>query len=251
MDWSKAKNILIIALLITNLVLLGAIYHSREGSASNDGENRMNDTILLLKEHDIYVDEELIPERNQRLPVLSVRYQAADEEEIERTLEESRIALSQDAADEEYAQAANQLLQEAGISGEGFTHQKVQRLGDEVNVLYGVEYDGYSLDNARLLVSFRDGKPSSIGKSWAEAVTMGKNKKRVMTACTALIKFMSELESAAKDQPREAVMIDEIRLVYWLEGYTENGGVSEDTAVPYWCIRYNGDQRSYIAAYEQ
>ena len=53
------------------------------------------------------------------------------------------------------------------------------------------------------------------------------------------------------EEDREDVFVDEIRLVYWLEGYTENGGVSEDTAVPYWCIEYNGDQRAYISAYEQ
>ena len=47
------------------------------------------------------------------------------------------------------------------------------------------------------------------------------------------------------------VTVEEIRLVYWLEGYTENGGVSEDTAVPYWCIEYNGGNSIHIAAYEE
>ena len=47
------------------------------------------------------------------------------------------------------------------------------------------------------------------------------------------------------------IQVDQVRLVYWLEGYTENGGVSEDTAVPYWCIEYNGGNSVHIAAYEE
>jgi len=251
MDWSKAKNILIAALLVTNLVLLGAIYGNTDRSGVNDGENIKEDTVLLLKEHEIYVEESLIPDRSQRMPVLSVRYRTAEEEAVNNALKESTTILSESASEEEYSQAADELLAAAGISCNDFIHREIQRQENRVDVVYGVEYEGYSLDNARLTVSFQEGKPVAMETSWVEAVAMGKNKKRIMTASTALVKFMTALESDGENHPREAVIVDEIRLVYWLEGYTESGSVSEDTAVPYWCIRYNGDQRSYIAAYEQ
>ncbi|MBR5000778.1 MAG: hypothetical protein IKY08_02330, partial [Firmicutes bacterium] len=70
----------------------------------------------------------------------------------------------------------------------------------------------------------------------------------VLPASEALIRFMTALERETKETP---VTVEEIRLVYWLEGYTENGGVSEDTAVPYWCIEYNGGNSVHIAAYEE
>ena len=251
MDWSKAKNILIAALMITNLILIGAIYGSMDQPDGSDREDIKENTILLLREHRIYVEEDVIPEKNQSLPVLSVRYRTVDQEKADRALKEWAEPLSESAADEAYYDAADELLRQAEINAASLVHQSVQRMDEEISVIYGVEHKGYSLDNSRLIVTFRGGAPVAIGTSWAEPVTMGKNKKQVMTASTALIKFMSELETSQTEVDRKDVFVDEIRLVYWLEGYTENGGVSEDTAVPYWCIEYNGDQRAYISAYEQ
>ena len=79
-------------------------------------------------------------------------------------------------------------------------------------------------------------------------IITGRDMRVVDPASEALIRFMTALERETKETP---VTVEEIRLVYWLEGYTENGGVSEDTAVPYWCIEYNGGNSVHIAAYEE
>lgn len=250
MDWSKAKNILIVALLITNLVLLGAIYHTRDHSDAKDVEHMKEDTVLLLREHDIYVREDLIPDRIQRMPVLSVRYRTVETDAIAQAIEKSGVSLLPHASEKEYNKAADELLSAAGVSCEHFMHRDVQRQGDSVEVVYGVQYQGYSLDNARFSVIFQGGRPVSMGNSWVEVISMGKNKKWIMTASTALVKFMTSLRNE-EFSFKESIIVDEIRLVYWLEGYTDNIGVSEDTAVPYWCIRYNEDQWGYIPAYEQ
>ena len=130
-------------------------------------------------------------------------------------------------------------------------YQNVIAEEETVTVNYGMEYEGFSVDNSQMIVTFEHGKPVSIIRRWAEPFSMGKNKKQVMPALTALIKFMTEQEAAASEEERDDIFIEEIRLVYWLEGYAESDNVSEDTAVPYWCIHYNGGQLSYIAAYEQ
>lgn len=251
MDWSKAKNILIVALLATNLILLGAIYVEKAEVKSSDEATLREDTVLLLKEHGIYVEEDIIPEKDQRLPVLFVKYEEGDQSIIASVLEDSDIRVAEGAGEEAYRQAADQLILLAGFYRKSMVYRSVIEEEGTVTVNYGMEYEGFSVDNSQLAVTFEDGRPVDMMRKWAEPFSMGKNKKQVMPALTALIKFMTEQETAVPEEERDDIFIEEIRLVYWLEGYEESDNVSEDTAVPYWCIHYNGDQLSYIAAYEQ
>ena len=255
MDWSKAKNILIMALLITNLVLGVAIYYGQSDDAGVDHEEIRTNTILLLAQHDIFVEEDQVSVRTERLPVLSVRYRIVDGDRSEAAIRESQIQLEKDATDHEYDQAAKTLMKTAGITGDYFWLEGITREEDQVIVTYGVEYDDYALDNSKLNVSFQNGIPTTMDHNWAEPISMGQNKKQVSTASTALIKFMTVMEKEALEQrpefQREPIHIEDMGLVYWLEGYTDNDGVSEDTAVPYWCICYNQGQKAYIAAYEE
>jgi len=76
MDWSKAKSVLIIAFVITNIFLLHAIsennnvydsYHIVEDHFANDVKSR-----LLEKGIKIDVD---IPQNIQSLPLLNIEYE--------------------------------------------------------------------------------------------------------------------------------------------------------------------------------
>ncbi|MBR4075211.1 MAG: hypothetical protein IKK22_07295 [Firmicutes bacterium] len=248
MDWSKAKNILIAALLITNLMLGTAIYRNINGSGRNEQETIKQNTILLLQDHGIFVDEEQVPEKTERLPVLSVRYRTLSEESIALAIGDSRIDLSPSASEEDYCQAAEQLLRGMGLFQDYFRCEGRQEEDGAYVISYGMEFEDHYLDNSKLKVVFREGKPVDISSSWAEPVEMGQNKKKVRSASEALIRFMTMLETGSQEAP---IQVEQISLVYWLEGYTENGGVSEDTAVPYWCIQYNGGDSLHIAAYEE
>ena len=53
MDWSKAKNILIAALLVTNLILGMAIYRNVNGGSGAEQEELKQNTILLLSSQGI------------------------------------------------------------------------------------------------------------------------------------------------------------------------------------------------------
>lgn len=254
MDWSKAKNILIAALLITNLMLGMAIYSNVSGPGSREMNEMIQNTIRLLEDHDILVEEDRIPGRSERLGVLSVRYRTVPRDLIIASISESGISLADDASEEAYCQAAEQLLTAVGIPMEYHVYEELTESGDLHLVRFGTEFEGYFLDNAKIQVSFRKGTPEDISAVWAEPVSMGQNRKRVMPATTALVNFMTMIEQERSQDPGLAsapVTVENIGLVYWLEGYTETGGVSEDTAVPYWCIRYNDGKSAYIAAYEE
>lgn len=248
MDWSKAKNVLIAALLITNVMLAAAIYQNVNGSDGSEQAEIKQNTILLLREHGIFVEEELVPEKTERLPVLSVRYRTISDESIALAIGDSRIALEPLASEEDYCQAAEQLLRGMGLFQDYFRCEGRREEEGAYVVSYGMDFEDHYLDNSKLQVIFRGGKPVDISSSWAEPVDMGQNKKKVCSASEALIRFMTILEAESQETP---VQVEQIRLVYWLEGYTENGGVSEDTAVPYWCIQYNGENSIHIAAYEE
>ena len=248
MDWSKAKNILIAALLITNLVLGMAIYRNINGSGGREQEEIKQNTILLLQEYGILVEEDQVPERIERLPVLSVRYRTISEESIALAIKDFQDVLEPSASKEDYCQAAERLLRGMGLFQEFFVCEGCREEEGSYVVSYGMEFEEQYLDNSKLRVVFRDGKPAEISSSWAEPVAMGQNKKRVLPASEALIRFMTILEQETRE---ETIHVDQMRLVYWLEGYTENGGVSEDTAVPYWCIQYDDGASVHIAAYAE
>ena len=115
MDWSKAKNILIVALLITNLILGLAIYSGRDTYGGYDAAEVRNNTVLLLKEHGIFVEEEIIPERVERLPIMSVRYRTVSDEKVAETIAAYRLHLADGTSDEEYRRASEELLMAVGI----------------------------------------------------------------------------------------------------------------------------------------
>ncbi len=76
MDWSKAKRILIVSLLITNLILLGFIissqYKTYDRTNSKDFREK---TRTILESNNILVDCE-IPSRSPRLNTLSVEFES-------------------------------------------------------------------------------------------------------------------------------------------------------------------------------
>ncbi|MDO5714225.1 MAG: two-component system regulatory protein YycI [Tissierellia bacterium] len=82
MDWSKSKNVLIFALLITNIILLFFVY--RDQRAIGDGtltRSFVQDTIKMLEEKDIHIDAK-IPRRNIKLNSLSVEFEKKTPEEL-------------------------------------------------------------------------------------------------------------------------------------------------------------------------
>lgn len=255
MDWSKAKNILIAALLITNLILGTAIYNNANSSAGREQETIKQNTILLLQGHRIYVEEDIVPGRTERLPVMSVRYRTVSRDGAAAAIAASGVSLAPTASEDEYRRAAERVLDMAGVPMEIHEYEEIIEEGTRTIVRFGTKYQGYFLDNAKVQVIFRGGVPRGLSETWAEPVSMGQNRKRVLPAHEALIRFMTLLEeeqrNQASDEVREDIHVEQIRLVYWLEGYTENGGVSEDTAVPYWCIQYNDGNSVHIAAYEE
>jgi len=83
MDWIKAKNILIIALIATNIFL---VYNSRnmifgEGHNQAKSEYFYESAISFLKERGLVIEAD-VPKNNILMPMIMVEYELFDHEEI-------------------------------------------------------------------------------------------------------------------------------------------------------------------------
>lgn len=81
MDWSKAKNILIIAFIITNVFLVYVLINSRSIDAPMVGEGFIEDVKVFLLEKDIKLAVE-IPRNIPSLPLFSMKYETYDPQDI-------------------------------------------------------------------------------------------------------------------------------------------------------------------------
>ena len=86
MDWSKAKNVLIVAFIITNLLL---VYVIQKDSINNERFQLANDDYIqnvesFLSDNGIKLDVE-IQNKSITLPMLMVRYKTFDIKEIAKT----------------------------------------------------------------------------------------------------------------------------------------------------------------------
>ncbi len=87
MNWSKAKNILIMAFIITNIFL---IYNINEDIKANNyfyevSEERIQDVINILEDRNIFIDTD-IPQETPKLPMVTVEYETYDGEKIAKDI---------------------------------------------------------------------------------------------------------------------------------------------------------------------
>ncbi len=71
MEWSKAKNILILVLVFANIVLLANLLKMNDDKTLLD-EDYQEDAVSILELSNVYVDVETIPDRISSLPVVQI-----------------------------------------------------------------------------------------------------------------------------------------------------------------------------------
>ncbi|MBR0597702.1 two-component system regulatory protein YycI [Sinanaerobacter chloroacetimidivorans] len=244
MDWTKAKNILIVALLVTNLVLV-LTYAFRDNSFSSTDEDVLKDTIELLESKNIYI-ETTIPSKHSRMPVLSVEYDKINQDLVDKQLEQQKALPKGERSDDNIVEMTKDFLERCGMLTENVTFESVERRGEQITVAYKNYFNDIAIEENYIIFSVYEGKIDQVQRFWVNPIETGKTKKEIIPAVDALIKFMSENEEDAK------VYVEDISLVYWLdsESFDAESPVS-DTAFPAWKITYNQGKIKYVMAYEQ
>ena len=82
MDWSKAKNILILAFIVTNIFLAYVLFTSSQDKNELMVNNQLiKDVVKLLAKENIKVDTD-IPKSTPSLPIISLEYEVYDPKEM-------------------------------------------------------------------------------------------------------------------------------------------------------------------------
>ncbi|MBQ3107139.1 MAG: hypothetical protein IJC68_00815 [Firmicutes bacterium] len=242
MDWARAKNIVIIALVITNLFLL-VIYGGKMFLNARQEENLYEDTMRLLEARDILLDAEL-PEEQGKMAVLTV-------DTVEFNVKKLDILLGQETAlpenrrsQRELEGAAENFLHKAGLWQTGTYPTEFEEMGDRLFITYGIKINEVPLEGPELYCLMQDGKVGSVAGFWVSTSALGQSARETISPVEALLLFAGQQARRAG-----AIRITDIRMVYWIDREAmEQGETVSDTAFPYWKITYTGGE-SYINAY--
>ncbi len=287
MDWSKAKNILIVAFIITNIFL---IYHiGKDIFYSNDlrliSDEYINDVENHLAEYGITIKEE-IPKEIFSMPVLVVRYENFDHEataeqflgkgyqtveeniyqndEAQLTIESNkRLKYSQlkkevvdyRIDDEKAIEISNSFLEEHNLLRDDIILKQVY-LGTEkaygdtplYKLVYNQTYKGKFLGESYIYVYV-----NYKGVVGMEAMLLKPDKTQdqkeiIISAAEALLKKMNDI---VKDHRRDVVITD-IEIGYYFNPYNVQLAtwqqIESATAFPAWKITLENGKSYYVEA---
>ncbi|WZL73080.1 two-component system regulatory protein YycI [Clostridiaceae bacterium 35-E11] len=278
MDWSKAKNILIIAFVITNIFL---IYNIEKDIFDNTSaivkEKNIEDIIDILEEKNIKVDTE-IPKKILALPTLNVAYETYEQAKLDKifsrknqktSIENNEDAITSSIINHKIVQYTNDNPQahiddfnpktarreaEAFIKEHGFMKKDVlywdtQESGEGYKVIFKQKYKGSFLEYSYMYVIITGSGVKEFERMWLIPLEMDEKKNDIIPATKALLKFMKEIEDTNKE-----MIIEDIALGYWFDpsqiGLTNVENVKSGTAVPAWRILLKDGQTKFIVAYE-
>jgi len=240
MDWSKAKNVILIVLVLTNLFLLAVCGHRHIKQFSEDKDLYIY-TMKVLEENNIFYDGE-IRSRGYRVHPLTVSYGKYDRTVVKNAMAGIRKLSPEERNLEGYKAAADQLLSKCGFLTENAQFDELTESDGRVIVKYKNVYKDIPVEECSMNVYFEDGRIVDFDRKWMEVINDDDAKIAVSSQLSALLKFMAEKDTDAR------IDIDSISLVYWIDSYDLEGNVLYDTALPAWRIEYNSNQTAYISA---
>lgn len=175
MDWTKAKTILIIALLITNIFLLVTYTLSNSDNETSE-EELLRETIALLEEKNIYVKGEL-PSVYQKMPVLMVQYDRLDPDFLHQKLAEQIPMERESRSRKEIVKRVEAFLKDCGIWSPNVILDKVEQQDNKTYVHYKNEYEGYLVEDSYIICTVENGVITEVDRFWLKPKGFGQAKR--------------------------------------------------------------------------
>lgn len=246
MDWTKAKTILIVALIITNIFLI-ANYVSIKTDIEVTSSDVIDDTIHLINEKNIYFYGK-IPSKEMEMPVLEVEYDEYNKNKVNQLMNEQSPAFRH-ITKEEAIMISNDFLKKCNLLDDNMRLEPIQETENGYMITYKNYYDEILIEECYMNVTIENGIITSLERLWVNPIAYRKNKKSTIPATNALLKFAS-----MQEQRDKVIQITSIDMVYWLDtSIFGMDNTSRDTAFPAWKICYNiGETKytKYIRAYK-
>lgn len=244
MDWTKAKTILIVALIVTNLVLIFTYLNQNKRFDSNEQEMQKV-TIKLLKERNIFLETD-IPKERGKMPKLTVQYDKMDENVVDEQLEKQKGLPVDRQTEDNIIAMTKDFIAKCNLMTDNVTFDSYKKDGGTVKVSYKNCINDIAIEDSYITCTVQGGKITDFKRFWLKPVETSETKKDIITAAAALIKFMSE------NRNNEKIYVQKLSLVYWVDSSSfETESPVTDTAFPAWKISYNNDETKYVPAWEQ
>jgi len=244
MDWTKAKTILITALIVTNVFLIFTFGFNNPVQTEPTSEKVL---ISVLANNNITLATQ-VPVKHGKMPVLNIEYRVFNKEKINKSVHQEKYNVKKgNDREKEYIRIANLFLKDNNLLNDYVVLEGVSKQGKGTVVKYKNEIEGVLIEESYIYCYFENGMLNSVDSYWLEAKNLGKSKNNTIPASEALVIFMSQIEN-----PEEDIVVEHIELVYWLDTSSFDGEeLIKDTALPAWKIVYNENQSEHIYAYEQ
>ena len=237
MNWSKAKTILIIALIITDVFLL--LMYGKSSFTSKEFSD--NEALAeLLGRNGIHINADAIPKKHYDLPVLYVQNAGAGEKDVSG---ENNVRVSGDN-NTDYKKASDAFIKAAGSDYKTAVFHGIERENGCVTAIYKNAANNTAIENNRIALVFRNGVLEGFSYKWLTVTGAHNKPQKTISAAQALLLFM------ALDGRETDIHVDRMEMVYWLDESVQiDMPVFEDTAFPMWKISYNNGGYDYIDAY--
>jgi regulatory protein YycI of two-component signal transduction system YycFG len=257
MDWSKAKTILILALLVTNIFLV-ATYGTM--GVKDDPVTLDQETLIeLLEARGVYLEAQ-IPKHPKSMEVVAVEVVRSVDEEVNALLASQGAPELFNIGDKfpgsellniedpdlarAYVSASINFITALGFMDETVKFRELS-LGQEGQILVEFQniYDGVNLEESSIVCSFSQGSLIAMDALWLKPIANNRKKVTIMEPAVALLALVGEKDT------EEKLRVNSIELAYWLNAEEANlEDTVTDTAFPAWCITYNEGEKMYFTA---
>ncbi|HHX14161.1 MAG TPA: hypothetical protein GX726_04290 [Clostridiales bacterium] len=242
MDWSKAKTIIIIALVLANLFLLTVflLNRSKEQMSSDILEK---DVIELLQRNGIELAIAL-PEYDREMPKLKVEYERKSTAAIQNYAK-MQETLSFNQRDEANVVAlTDRIIESCGPVASTAKFDKLIKRQKEADVYYKNIYNGVEIADSYICFTVEDGAIKAVKSFWLKPIEHGR-KLQILSPAEALLNLMQI------DGPIQSAVINKMDLIYWLDQQiVEEEDTVTDTAFPAWRIGWSDGRTEVIPAYK-
>ncbi|MBB6214527.1 regulatory protein YycI of two-component signal transduction system YycFG [Anaerosolibacter carboniphilus] len=271
MDWSKAKNILIIAFIVTNVFLVITIERNlfQEPNLPLPIDKTVQGVIHVMEEKDIHIKTD-IPRTMTPMPVLEVEYETYEDEEIARlaykekdrdngpkgqfeVVNDKILIYAADGSskvgvriDSKKAQdRAEGFLKYYGFMKNDVDYWRTDFDGESYNVVFKQRYKGTFLEDSYMNIQVTElGDIQYFERVWLRPINLGDSKNEIMPATKALLKAIEKLNEI--EGPKTII---DVGVGYRFDPPSMQNAKS-GTAFPVWRIALEEGTMIFIDAYE-
>jgi hypothetical protein len=238
-DWTKAKNILIAALLVTNLMLLCA-YAMREMRRADTDDDTLR---RILTEYNVFLETEM-PNRPAPMAVLYVRPEAEDRALIEKALAEQKpIPFDDDAI----LESVNAILESCNLMTKNTKIALPFETEDGKTIVrYRDIFEGIPIEESYILCTIENGRIADLRRKWYTPIESHDAKGEIIGPIEALMQLLPEKNE------EDVIVVRDMELVYHVNpDRPGEESLVGDTAFPAWKITDDKGGVTYVAAYAQ